>query len=252
MPDHTLTSEQVPLASLTPHPRNPRNGDVEAIAESLRMNGQYRPLVVTEDGTILAGNHTYMAAAELGWEQVYVVRLAIHPDSSQAHRIMLADNRTADLGNYDDGVLADLLQTLDEDEGGLVGTGYGDEDLSRLLASLDEGLDFGDDDGREPTTGELLMLADVTVGEPTHKPGHGSRWRLGDHVLVVARVHDEHHLWAPLLDGRVFAPYPDPFVVATDWARENTLLLVQPDPYLAGHLLDKWASMFGEPQHEGD
>ena len=37
--------------------RGTRNGDVEAVAESLTVNGQYRPIVVTTDGTILAGNH---------------------------------------------------------------------------------------------------------------------------------------------------------------------------------------------------
>ena len=51
------------IASVQPHPRNVRQGDVGAIATSLSTHGQYRPIVVQEStGHILAGNHTYKAA----------------------------------------------------------------------------------------------------------------------------------------------------------------------------------------------
>lgn len=129
----TLTAESVALDSLRPHPNNPRNGDTEAIQESLRVNGQFKPIVVADDGTILAGNHTYAAAAELGWDTISVVRLPVQYDSEAATRIMLADNRTSDLGRYDDAQLAELLQLLDA-ETGLDGTGYDSDDLSDLLA----------------------------------------------------------------------------------------------------------------------
>jgi ParB-like chromosome segregation protein Spo0J len=86
----------VPLDRLKPHPSNPRRGDVEAIAESLRVNGQYRPIVVRKsDGVILAGNHTAAAAKRLGWESVSAV--LVDADEATSLRILLADNRTADL-----------------------------------------------------------------------------------------------------------------------------------------------------------
>lgn len=129
----TLTAESVAIDSLRPHPHNPRNGDTDAIQESLRVNGQYKPIVVADDGTILAGNHTYAAAAALGWDAISVVRLPVAADSEAATRIMLADNRTSDLGRYDDAQLAELLQLLDADTG-LIGTGYDSDDLSDLLA----------------------------------------------------------------------------------------------------------------------
>ena len=107
-----------------------------AIAESLRVNGQYRPIVIAQDGTILAGNHTYMAAMEIGWDTIAAVRLDLHPESVEARRIMLADNRTADLGNYDTGLLIDLLQGLDATDG-LIGTGYTEDDLLHLIGDDD-------------------------------------------------------------------------------------------------------------------
>ena len=45
------------------------------IAESLTVNGLYRPIVTTKDGTILAGNHTYLAAESLGWSDESLVEL---------------------------------------------------------------------------------------------------------------------------------------------------------------------------------
>ncbi len=134
---HQLATQQTPLADLQQHPRNPRNGDVELIAESLQVNGQYRPIVVASDGVILAGNHTYQAALALGWDTVAAVHLDMPSDSAEATRIMLADNRTADAGasKYDNALLLELLETLDED---LAGTGYEAVDLDGLAAdSLD-------------------------------------------------------------------------------------------------------------------
>lgn len=142
-PQHNLSTVTKPWGELKPHPDNPRNGDTDAIAESLRVNGQYRPIVITEDGTILAGNHTYAAAGELGWDTLDAVVLAIDPHSTEAKRIMLADNRTADLGRYDDGLLAGLLALLDDAEGGLLGTGYDADDLADLRR-LAEPPDYGD------------------------------------------------------------------------------------------------------------
>jgi ParB-like chromosome segregation protein Spo0J len=135
-----LTTEQVALADLRPYPNNPRNGDTDAIMESLRVNGQFRPIVVSADGVVLAGNHTMFAAMELGWEHIAAVRLAVHSDSPEAAKIVLADNRTGDRARYDDGALLGLLASLDGD---LYGTAFTGDDLAALahLASTPLELD---------------------------------------------------------------------------------------------------------------
>lgn len=131
-PAYDLTTETVPLTDLRPHPDNARVGDVGAIKESLETNSQYRPIVVTTDGTILAGNHTYKAALALGWETIAVTRLDLEPGSAEARRIMLADNRTAELGGYDNAALLSLLEGVDSDLGSIVGTGFDTETLQQL------------------------------------------------------------------------------------------------------------------------
>lgn len=119
------------LDTLRPHPENPKSGDTEAIAESIETNGLYRPLYAQKStGYILAGNHTYHAALELGATTLPVIWLDI--DDQTARRILLADNRTADLGRYDDALLVELLLAIDQTDS-LTGTGYTHDDLDLLL-----------------------------------------------------------------------------------------------------------------------
>lgn len=150
-----LTTRWADITDLRPHPSNPRNGDIDAITESLIANGQYRPIVTAEDGTILAGNHTYMAALGLGWTQLATVTLPVGPHSPEAIRIMLADNRISERGNFDTGMLHALLASLDEMDG-LVGTGYNDDDLA-ALAELN-GAPALDDLPDEPLDDDELLV----------------------------------------------------------------------------------------------
>ena len=101
------------------------------ITESLRFHGQYRPIVADPSGQILAGNHTWRAAKDLGWDEIAVV--VAHVTDKEGRRIMLADNRTTDLGWDDSVLLAELLGGLPD----LEGTGYDEEDLKRLIAAAE-------------------------------------------------------------------------------------------------------------------
>jgi hypothetical protein len=131
----TIEVEHVPLTALIEHPQNPHVGDVEAITASIREHGWWG-VVVAQRSTrfVLVGNHRFRAAAALGMETVPVHWLDV--DDARALRIMLADNRTSDLATYDEAALADLLGALNAD-GGLLGTGYTDADLTLLLQQAD-------------------------------------------------------------------------------------------------------------------
>jgi len=154
------TYERHDISTLAIYHKNPRVGDVTPIAGSLRANGVYKPIVVnrgTHTGRpmeVLAGNHTLKAHRLLAEEEPDDKRWAkidcwmVDVDDDRASRIVLADNRTADLGSYDNAALLELLEGL---EGGVEGTGYGDDDVAALLqlaegpASLDElAKEYGD------------------------------------------------------------------------------------------------------------
>jgi hypothetical protein len=130
----TLAPLKVGIATLTPFDGNPRRGDLDGIVESLRVHGQYRPIVVRKDtNEVLAGNHTLAAAKKLGWTEIAAT--FIECSDTEAKRIVLVDNRLNDVAEYDDRLLAELLGSLDED---LMGTGYEDADLEKLIKGLAE------------------------------------------------------------------------------------------------------------------
>lgn len=247
----TLRHLAVPIDSLQPYYKNARKRAGEIVNSSLRQHGQYRAIVVNR-GTltgrkdeILAGNGTWAEARELGWSHIAVTYVDVSEDS--AARIVLVDNKANDEADYDHRLLAELLGSLPD----LEGTGFDGDELDALLEQLaEDSLAGSDGDGGdsdiddEVDAGTLLALTDVTVAEPTHQPARGSRWQVGDHLLVVAKVADEHNQWAGDLDGRIFCPYPSPYLTASELASENRLLMVQPNRYLAGHLLDKHEALF--------
>lgn len=121
----------VDVSKLKGYDKNPRKGNVKAIAESLKTNSQYRPIVVQKSSMkILAGNHTWKAAKELGWKKIAAVFVDVNDE--EAKRIVLADNRTNDLADYDNEVLAELLRDL----GTGVGTGYSEDDMNAILNAV--------------------------------------------------------------------------------------------------------------------
>ena len=125
--------QQIALNALKPFPLNPRKGNIKLIAESLETYGQYKPITVNKrDGHILAGNHTYEAAKELGWETIAVNYVDV--DENTAAKIVLMDNKTSDAGSYNDGALLGLLDSLDN----LKATGYSDGDLKDLKHLFDK------------------------------------------------------------------------------------------------------------------
>jgi hypothetical protein len=137
-----LARERVQLAELRAHPRNYRRHPERQLAhlvQSLREHGVYRNVVVANDGTILAGHGVVEAAAEAGLSEIDVVRIPLPPDHPKARKLLAADNELPRLADDDIASLAQLLEEIrDDDIDGLFGTGYGNDDLTILLASLDE------------------------------------------------------------------------------------------------------------------
>src|SRR4051812_8400052 len=101
----------VPLHTLTPDPANARTHpqkNLDGIRGSLATFGQVKPVVVRkETGTVVCGNGTLAAAVALGWTHLAAV---VKPmDQATATALAIADNRTAELAEWDTGVLDKLL-----------------------------------------------------------------------------------------------------------------------------------------------
>lgn len=178
-----LTTATIPAGKLRVYPGNARRADLNRIAESLRVNEQYRAVVVRADdpakprngGVILAGNHTYMAATEqLGWTKIRAE--IIECDDIEARRINLVDNRLSDRAKYDEDALAELLREAAAD--GLEGTGFTEKDLEKLTGeNLPEPGDAPED--------VLECLYGVTVECDTEEQQSELLQRLADEGLRV-------------------------------------------------------------------
>ena len=143
-PSDPLPTASVALDELNPYYRNPRHGDVGAIAESLELLGQYRHVVVNV-GTftdrpmeIAAGNHTVEAMRHLGWKEASVSYVDV--DEETLSRIVLVDNRTNDLATYDSTELASMLYELVESGQGLFATGYDEDALDEMMNDLERSM----------------------------------------------------------------------------------------------------------------
>lgn len=237
----------VPLGNLSLLDGNPRVGDVKAIGESYVRFGQTKPIVANKrgyrakggvpQGVVIDGNHQLLAARALEWKELAVV--FVDWDAEQATAYSIAANRMSQLGTYDSEALLEMLQNIDD----LTGTGYTAEDVEGLSVEME--MELGSDSA-PPSDGTLLAVANVSLGEPTHECHHGQVWKIGESVLVVEDVMTGWPVWLPyLVEGALFVPYPGPFVALSTKAAKDKLVMVQPETYIAGHILDKYESVHG-------
>src|SRR6186997_1821768 len=159
------------LTDIKPYPGNPRHNDtaVAKVAMSLREFGFRQPIVVDKEGVIVCGHTRYKAALELGLTEAPVhVATDLTPAQIKAYRI--ADNKTAELAEWDMDLLPLELAGLQELEFDLDLLGFDTEELAQLLAPpVVEGLTDPDDVPAPPD-------------EATTQPG--DLWILGNHRLL--------------------------------------------------------------------
>jgi len=162
-----LNVELRPLAAIKPYEKNPRQSDaaVDAVAESIRRFGFRQPIVVDADGVIVCGHTRWKAAQKLGIEQVPVhVARDLTPEQIRAYRI--ADNKTAELAEWN----LDLLPIeLAELQGAGIDwslLGFDTDELAKLLdPGVKQGLTDPDEvpappDAATTQPGDLIVLGD--------------------------------------------------------------------------------------------
>lgn len=232
----TIGTEPAALEDLEPFPGNARRGDVDLILNSLRANGQYKPLTVRRHGdtlTVLAGNHTLLALIrheeddragcadwELSHDRPCQVCIAVDKDDptalahiiecddATATRINLVDNRAADVGDYDQQALAAVIASLEDD---LVGTGF-EPTEAELFA--DGAVDVSSEavlDLEEQERQALLTDPDE-VPEPPAAPisKPGDVWCLGPHRLLCGDSTDKTAVGVLLEGGLADCMWTDP------------------------------------------
>lgn len=111
-----MNIKTIPITQLSLDPNNARRHsekNIEAIAASLEKFGQRKP-IVSHRGVIIAGNGTVEAAKTLGWTEITVAEVPEDWDLDTAKAYALADNRSAELAEWDETVLAKQLIELQD------------------------------------------------------------------------------------------------------------------------------------------
>ena len=109
---------------------SPRN--MEAIKTSLRRFGQRLPIVVQQEGMIVrAGNARLEAVRQLGWTEIAAV--VVEEDNVDAVSFAIADNRTAELAEWNTEVLSSLLKLPDIN---IEEVGFSEHDMTMMLAQV--------------------------------------------------------------------------------------------------------------------
>lgn len=188
-----LKIETVALDSIYPDPANVRKHpekNMAAIKGSLLKFGQMTPIVIDMKGIILKGNGTYLAAKELGWTEIEVVRTTLA--GSQATAYGIADNRAGELAEWDYQGLGDLLKGLQEDKFDLESIGWPEYDVTPLLGAMwapkiDENLDFDGLNGppKQPKTGNVLKDRDAVAAAEVAEKYRQNQVPAGSAAIVV-------------------------------------------------------------------
>ncbi len=107
-----------PLTSLKPYANNARRHSrrqIRQIAESIRRFGFTNPVLIRDDGGIIAGHGRVMAAKELGLETVPTLKLS-HLTPEEVRAYVIADNKLALNAGWDIDMLAIEFQALIDSE----------------------------------------------------------------------------------------------------------------------------------------
>ena len=163
-----------PIDRLRPYERNPRthsDEQVDQIAASMVEFGWTNPVLVDEQGGILAGHGRLLAARKLGLDEIPVIRFE-HLSEAQKRAYLIADNQLTLNSGWDDELLAAELAWLRDERFDLDLIGFDASELERLLALADgePESDGAEDEVPEPPE------------DPVSKPG--DLWILGNHRLL--------------------------------------------------------------------
>ena len=197
------------IAALRPYAGNARTHSkkqVRQIARSIERFGVTNPVLVSDDGEIIAGHGRVDAARLLGWRQVPTLALS-HLDAAERRAYVLADNKLALNAGWDREILAIELQALVDLDFDVELTGFS---LAEIDLVLDEA---GEADPTSPDEPEDAVPA-MGVDAVTRM---GDLWQLGRHRLLCGDTRSSADM-DRLMDGaRADLVFTDPpYNVAID------------------------------------
>jgi len=172
MEDHT---PWINITELKPHPKNPRDHtpeQIQEIADSIRELDWGRPIIISSDNYILAGEGAYLAARDiLKLQKVPYRRMKWKHDDPEAIAYMLADNKLAEKSTWNYPQLGELSIDLDLKGFDVKITGFDNIELEQFKTDLANETEIKEDNYNPQDT----------VIEAKAQPG--DLWQLNNHLL---------------------------------------------------------------------
>jgi ParB-like nuclease domain len=197
--------EPMPVASLRPYPGNARTHSkkqIRQIADSIRHFGFTNPVLIGEDGGILAGHGRVEAAKLLGLESVPTVPLA-HLNATQRRAYLLADNQLALNAGWDRELLAIELQGLIDIDFDVELTGFSPTEIDLVLDDAREGSPNGPTEAEDQVSFPIDdQTSAVTRADDV--------WCLGRHRLICGDARDQTVFNLLMGDERADLLFTDP------------------------------------------
>ena len=130
-----VKKQKVSILKLKNHEKNPRKHSemqIQELQRSVKMFGQFRPVIVDEENIILAGHGLVKAMTDAGYTSVDIIRYT-GLSKSQKNKLLLVDNRIQNMGMDDVSLIKELvLEITDVDI-----PGY-DKEVIALIKKQDE------------------------------------------------------------------------------------------------------------------
>ena len=154
----------MPIDELVPWEDNPRKNSkaVEEVRRSIERFGFAAPVVArSEDLRVIAGHTRIKAARQLGLEKIPVRLLDIN--EKDADLLSLADNKLAEIADWDDAELTKIIRDLDEAGENFEGLGFSEDELKKILGEVQTTID--EDDYSEILEYRVIVLAENEEGQ---------------------------------------------------------------------------------------
>jgi DNA modification methylase len=194
----------MPTVQIKPNPRNPRTHSAKQIgqiANSIRAFGFANPLIVSEDGELIAGHGRWQAANLLGLATVPVIVIpALSPAKRRA--LAIADNKIAENAGWDRERLAveipELAALLSAEELDVSILGFEPVEIDQLQTDFEQ--DSSDpQDAVDPEWFEMPTVSRL-----------GDLWTLGNHRLLCGDARRSDHTFKLMMSCRANMAFLDP------------------------------------------
>lgn len=199
MKAQTLTVQDVAIDTLRPHPDNPRQHNskqLRKIARSIDRYGFTNPILIADDGVVIAGHGRLEAAKVSGLVSVPAIRLSgLSPDEHRA--LMLADNQIALESDWNHDRLAKVLSDLVNVDFEIEDTGFDTADVDLILSH----------------DGAPIDEADIVESLASDRPivaQHGDLFVVGEHRLYCGDALEPISYEAVLAGSLAAMAFTDP------------------------------------------